>query len=351
MYYINRNITYNQITRSLKLLLWEVIMFKKILAVLLIMVIPISNQVFAAEELDSPLYITIATEIYEDVDKEEDYYFTLKWKNPDSIIKLGNNVNYEVDFKEGNDAWQSSTDTILKKGHLQWDGNNISKITFDPLLENLTKNKIDIKNNHYSFRIRYIFNEIQGEFSNAVIAGITDYYRNSSKWAEDELDKALRLDFITNAIRDDMTSNVTREEFSEILMKMYVKSTGKTVAYSDIFFSDTENPEVLKAAELGIVTGQGYGLFKPNDFVTRQEICTMIYRTMKLLRPDSDFNISDVDRFGDQDNIEQWALEAMKYMYKQGILKGDGYGKIDPKGNSSREVATILILRTYEKFK
>ena len=326
-------------------------MFKKMLAVLLIMVISISNQVFAAEELDSPLYITIATEAYEDGNREGDYYFTLKWKNPDSIIKLGNNVNYEVDFKEGNDPWQSSTDIKLKSNYLQWDGNNMSKVTFDPVLENLTKNKIDIKNNHYSFRIRFSFNKIQGEFSNAVIAGITDYYRNYSKWAVGELDKALKLDFITNAIRDDMTSNVSREEFSEVLMKMYVKATGKTVSYSDTFFSDTENPEVLKAAELGIVTGNGYGQFKPNDFVTRQEICTMIYRAMKLLRSDSNFNISDVDRFGDQDSIDQWALEPMKYMYKNGILKGNGYGKIDPKGNSSREVATILILRTYEKFK
>lgn len=326
-------------------------MFKKILAVLLIMVISISSQVFAAQELDSPLYITIATETYEDGNREGDYYFSLKWNNPDSIIKLGSNVNYEVDFKEGNNPWQSETDIKLISNQLMWEGTNKSSIKFDPILENYTNNKIDIKNNHYSFRIRYSFNGIEGEFSNTVIAGITNYYENSSTWAMPELNKALELHFITNAIRDNMTANISREEFAEVLMKMYVNSTGKTVSYSDTFFNDTENPEVLKAAELGIVTGHGYGEFKPNDFVTREEICTMIYRAMKLLRPDSDFNISDVDRFGDHNNISEWAIEPMQYMYKNGVLKGDGYGTIDPKGNSTREVATILILRTYEKFK
>lgn len=326
-------------------------MFKQILAVLLIMVLSITSLSYAAEELDSPLRLTIATETYEEGNRIGDYYFLLNWKNPDTIIKLGRDVNYEIDFKEGNNPWQSTTDLKLSGNNLTVDGSSMSNVILDPLEENLTSEKIDIKNNHYSFRIRYSIKNIQGEFSNAVIAGITDYYRNSSEWAKVELDNALKLDFITNSIRENMTANVTREEFSEVLMKMFVKATGKTVSYSDTFFSDTENPEVLKAAELGIVTGNGYGQFKPNDYVTRQEICTMIYRAIKLLYPNSDTNIADVDRFGDQASIDEWGLEPMKFMYKKGILKGNGMGKIDPLGNTSREVATILILRTYEKFK
>ncbi len=326
-------------------------MLKRILVVLLFATILISNFTFAAETLDSPLNISIASKNYEEGTREGDYYFELGWKNPDSIIKLGSNVYYEIDFKEGNNPWRSDSDGKLIGNYLIWDGSNKSSISFDPIKENLTKEKIDIKNNHYSFRIRYKFNDNYGDFSSVAIAGITDYYRNASKWAETELDKALELDIITNAIRDNMTANVTREEFAEGLMKMYVKVTGKTVAYSDTFFSDTENPEVLKAAELGIITGNGYGQFKPNAYVTRQEICTMIYRAVKLLRPTEDFTVSTVNRFVDQGSIDDWAIQPMQFMYKKGILKGDGYGKIDPLGNSSREVATILILRTYETFK
>lgn len=326
-------------------------MVKKIIAVLLITAISISSFAFAAQELDSPIYITIATKTYEEDNREGDYYFQLNWKNPDSIIKLGNNVHYEIDFKVGNSQWQSETDSKLTGNYLTWDGSNTSHVTIDPVRENLTSEEIDIKNNYYSFRIRYKSNDNYGSFSTITTAGNMDYYRNASEWAQVELDKAKELDFITNAIRDNMAANVTREEFAEILMKMYVSVTGKTVAYSDTFFSDTYNPEVLKAAELGIITGNGYGQFKPDNYVTRQEICTMIYRGIKKLRPNLDFNVKDVDRFGDQASIEDWALEGMQFMYKNGILKGDGYGKIDPLGNSTREVATILILRTYEKFK
>lgn len=326
-------------------------MLKKIIAVLLITAISISSFAFAAEELDSPIYITIATKTYEEGNREGDYYFQLNWKNPDSIIKLGNNVHYEIDFKVGNSQWQSETDSKLTGNYLTWDGSNTSHVTIDPVRENLISEEIDIKNNYYSFRIRYKLNDNYGSFSTTTTAGNMDYYRNASEWAQVELDKAKELDFITNAIRDNMAANVTREEFAEILMKMYVSVTGKTVAYSDTFFSDTDNPEVLKAAELGIITGNGYGQFKPDDYVTRQEICTMIYRGIKKLRPNLDFNVKDVDRFGDQASIEEWALEGMQFMYKNGILRGDGYGKIDPLGNSTREVATILILRTYERFK
>lgn len=324
-------------------------MFKRIIAVLLIIVISISNFAFAEDELDSPLYITIASKTYEDGNRIGDYYFELNWKNPDSIIKLGRNIDYEIDFKEGNNPWQSTTDQKLSGNYLAWDENNKSYITFDPIKENLTKTPIDIKNNYYSFRIRYKFNTNYGGFSTVSIVGNIDY-KKASSWAVPELNRALELDIITNAIRGNMTQKITREEFAEVLMRMYVKVTGKTVVYSDTFFSDTENPEVLKAAELGIVTGNGYGQFKPNEYVTRQEICTMIYRAIEILYPNYDSSVSDVDKFVDQDSIDRWALEPMKFMYKNGILKGNGYGKIDPLGNSSREVATILILRTYEKF-
>lgn len=326
-------------------------MLKRILSVMFILLLGISGQVFAAEAFESPSYITISTETYESGKNKGDYYFNLQWKNPDSVMNLGSTVSYEIDFKEGNNPWLSEAGKKLRVGYLKWDEKKMSNVTFDPVAENVVKDKINIKENHYSFRIRYSHNGTKGEFSNVGIAGLTDYYRNSSKWAKVELDRALKSEFITNAIRDDMSANVTREEFAEVLMKMYVKITGKTVSYSDTFFSDTENPEVLKAAELGIITGNGYGQFKPNEKVTRQEITTMLIRALKLLRPNNDFSTTNVNRFGDQDKIDDWAIEGMKYMYKNGILKGNGYGKIDPKGNASREVATILILRTYEKFK
>ena len=325
-------------------------MFKRIIVFLLIAVISISSFAFAAEDLDSPLKPTSEIKTYEDGSREGDSYFKINWNNPASIIKLGNNVEFEVDFKVGNNPWQSETNAKLSGNSLTWDGANVSHIVFDPIVEKVSSEKIDVKNNYYSFRIRYKFNGNYGNFSTVTTAGNMDYYENASEWAEEELDRAKDLDLITNAIRDDMTKNVTREEFAEVLMKMYVRVTGKTVAYSENYFSDTENPEVLKAAELGIVTGNGYDQFKPDEYVTRQELCTMIYRAIKLLHPELDFNVQNVERFVDQASIDQWALEGMQFMYKNKILKGDGYGKIDPLGNSSREVATILILRAYEKF-
>lgn len=326
-------------------------MFKKILAVLLIMVISISSQVYAAEELDSPVKLQINSERYGNGNKDGQKFFEINWINPESIIKLGNTVQYEVDFKEENGPWLSETDTKLKSNILTWDGANKTSIKFDPILENYTKNEINISKKHYSFRIRYSYSGNHGEFSTAGLAGITNFYYHASPWAVPELDKALEQELITNEIKYNMSENITRENFAGVVVGMYERSTGESVRYSDVSFIDTDKSDVLKAASLGIVMGNGYGQFEPKELVTRQDLCTMIYRAIKLLHPESDFNVSDVEKFQDENNIDKWAIEGMKYMYKHGILKGNGKGKIDPKGNATREEATILILRTYEKFK
>ena len=256
-------------------------MFKKILAVLLIMVMGISSQVFATEDLDSPLYVTIATETYKDGNSVGEYYFSLKWKNPDSITKLGSDVMYEVDYKEGNGPWQSETETKLKSNILTWDGANRTSVEFDPVLENITKNKIDIKKKHYSFRIRYNHMDNKGEFSTAGLAGMTNFYYHASPWAITELNKALELELITNEIKYNMGENITREDFAGVIVGMYERAKGEPVPYSDFSFIDTDKVEVLKAAKLGIVIGNGYRQFQPKEFITRQDICTMIIEKLK----------------------------------------------------------------------
>lgn len=51
-----------------------------------------------------------------------------------------------------------------------------------------------------------------------------------------------------------MSAPITREEFCEVAVRLYEKSTGKEATYNDSSaFSDTKNPEIFKAYELGIV--------------------------------------------------------------------------------------------------
>ena len=88
----------------------------------------------------------------------------------------------------------------------------------------------------------------------------------------------------------------------------------------------------------------------------------MLFRTIKLISPDSDFSIAGVKDFPDQKDISDFAVEATKFMFKLGIIKGDSRGYFMPKattsaqeaagyGMASREAAIIMASRTYNVYK
>ena len=176
------------------------------------------------------------------------------------------------------------------------------------------------------------------------------YYKNASEWAVPELDKALQHGLITDKIKGNMKSSITREEFCEIAVALYEELTGVAATYGRNHFEDTSNPEISKADELGIVDGVGNGNFAPNDLVTRQEISVMLHRTIKICKKDVDFSTSGVSRFKDEDLISTWAIDAIRFMYKNGIIIGSGDGTMDPQGNTSREQAVLLVVRTFERY-
>ena len=71
-----------------------------------------------------------------------------------------------------------------------------------------------------------------------------------------ELDKAAEYGLITSSIKDKMSEPITREEFLELAVLLYEKTTKETAQpESPNPFTDSNNPEVLKAYKIGIVTG------------------------------------------------------------------------------------------------
>lgn len=50
-------------------------------------------------------------------------------------------------------------------------------------------------------------------------------------------------------------------------------------------FTDTQDGYIEKAYAAGIVQGAGEGIFNPDKVVTREQLATMLYRTMVLVDP------------------------------------------------------------------
>lgn len=177
-------------------------------------------------------------------------------------------------------------------------------------------------------------------------------YKGASSWAVAELDKAVGYGFITDKIKDKMSAPITREEFAEIAVRLYEKYSGLEAQCADAnTFTDTKNPEILKAFKLKIVNGtdMNKGLFSPNQLTNREQVATMVYRAVKAMKPDAGFSTDAAPEFSDEKQISSWAVESVRFMNSNGFIKGSG-GRFDPKGDCTREMAVIIVKRVYEKY-
>ena len=112
-------------------------------------------------------------------------------------------------------------------------------------------------------------------------------------------------------------------------------------------FGDVESKEwyagsIAWATENKIVNGVGNNNFAPNDDITREQLCVMIYNYIKftnLQLPE----VTDKENFGDIENVSNWAKEAVIKVQRLGLVNGKDGNIFDPFGKATRgEVATIL---------
>lgn len=170
----------------------------------------------------------------------------------------------------------------------------------------------------------------------------------ASTWAIDELIKAYKYGIVPESLLSDYKNSITREEFAKLSLSLYKAISGEEPKLPLVNpFKDTDNPKILKAYDLGIIYGTSKDTFSPHDKVSREAIAVMLKRTMEA----SGMAIYSIDRwvsFEDEDEISDWAMDAIQAMNNLGVLTGHGNKRIDPKGHATREQAIVLALRVME---
>jgi cell wall-associated NlpC family hydrolase len=177
-----------------------------------------------------------------------------------------------------------------------------------------------------------------------------DDVNTPSDWAVEQIAKAKELDLIPEKLEGEYKSSITREEFSELAVKLYEALSGKKGTIPEESpFTDTENSKILTAYALGIVQGKGEGLFKPDNTITREEISVMLYRILQAAKPEYDYSHTNEYIFADQNEISSWAEEAAGYLYGVEIVNGVGDNRFNPGGEPTREEAIVFAVRMYGK--
>ncbi len=171
-----------------------------------------------------------------------------------------------------------------------------------------------------------------------------------SGWAKEEIEKAYEYKLTYPDVLKNFGNAITREEFCILAVRLYERLTGKIVKAGDNPFTDTTNPEIIKAYNLKIVYGTSADKFTPDKKITRQEICVMIYRALDVSISELDRGLAGDFNFADKGRIADWAIDAVKFAYKNDIMKGTGNNEISPLVNTTREQGIILLKRTYERY-
>jgi len=175
---------------------------------------------------------------------------------------------------------------------------------------------------------------------------------NCSNWSNDYIVQAKDLGFLEDISDILYKEPVTREKFCEIVYNMLMKTVddGFTVPQT-FYFTDTYNAKVSTLYYADIIKGKSERIFAPNDYLTREEAATILYRVaqfMKIDTPQSSYNES-VEYYIDKDIISDWAFNPIYYMKEMGIMIGISESLFSPKDTYTTEQAITTIVKLYDK--
>ena len=162
-------------------------------------------------------------------------------------------------------------------------------------------------------------------------------------WAKNEIIKLAENGIISGDNKFCPDDNITREEFSKIISDaMFSAATAET----DVDFLDLEKdrwsyPYVNKCCALGIISGYGNGLFGTADLITRQDLAVVVYNAMK--KTDYVFADSTKKTFADENEISDYAKEAVNALYNNGLINGIDGSRFAPANHATRAEAAKII--------
>lgn len=189
-----------------------------------------------------------------------------------------------------------------------------------------------------------------------VISQISASASDLSDWAKIDYENASAAGLLPQSIiSSDLSGNITREEFCELVINLYTKITNKKVNVPpNSPFSDTNNASVKMAYMSGIIAGTSENTFHPNKAITRQEMAKMLIETMNVTDvAELEYLLDDfsaLEVFRDANDVSSWAKRYMAMMVDNNLMNGLDSGELAPLGNATRQQAIASVSRCYTKY-
>ena len=139
-------------------------------------------------------------------------------------------------------------------------------------------------------------------------------------------------------------TNVTRGNLVTILWRM----EGNPVVSGNLSFPDVKQSdyyyEAVKWAEkTGVVHGYDTGKFGPNNYISREQLATILNNYAKYKKKDTSKK-ADLSTFTDNKKISSYAKEGVAWAVGNKVMSGKNEGtRVDPQGKATRAETAAMI--------
>lgn len=233
-------------------------------------------------------------------------------------------LNFSENFKTGVKTIKNTIANTLKSGNTKGSGS----ITVNKTYNQPTVDHTIIDNAHQAEIIK--FKDV-----------------DSNHWAYEAISELAKKNIVSGYSNEmfNPNDNISRAEFTKILVSA-LKLTNKSehLIFNDLLENDWFYSYISVATANNLVHGKTVYEFMPNEKITRQDVAVMIFRgimTKKLYFKETERQ----SKFNDDNQIADYANEAVDKLKKSEYILGDENGNFRPTANMSRAECVTIIYR------
>ncbi|MBT2765934.1 S-layer homology domain-containing protein [Paenibacillus sp. ISL-20] len=168
-------------------------------------------------------------------------------------------------------------------------------------------------------------------------------------WAQSDIEQMANK-LIVNGSADgtlDPNRTVTRAEFVAMLVRaLGLAEKPQSSSYSDVWPKDVWYAGAVGAAsEAGLIDGYADGSFRPDAWVTREQVAVMLGRAVRYASELPPQDTSALERFSDHAQVSEWAKGPAAELLAAGVIEGVGKAAFAPQAFATRAQSTVLLYR------
>ena len=139
---------------------------------------------------------------------------------------------------------------------------------------------------------------------------------------------------------------VTRSEFVKIsVMAMKLSDDSAKCSFKDVSENDWYYPFAASAVKCGIINGDDDNRFRGSANISREDVAVILYRLCLLKNVTFERTENEPEAFADEENVSDYAKAAVGYLHSAGLINGSDDNLFNPKNGATRAETSVMIYR------